>query len=89
MSSQQVFELLEWLSLLCGPPSHQRGDNWLKFIDFTLQQWLRDRHCKTLYTTPGSPRENPFIEHLNGTQCTIVLDRWLFADGHEAESIIE
>ena len=89
ISSHQVIQLLEWLFLVRGAPSYLRSDNGPEFIAVALQQWLRDRHCRTLYITPGSPWENPFIESFNGTFRAECLDRWIFADGREAQTVIE
>lgn len=89
ISSHQVIQLLEWLFLLRGAPSYLRSDNGPEFIAVALQQWLRDRQCNTLYITPGSPWENPFIESFNGTFRAECLDRWIFADGREAQTVIE
>jgi transposase InsO family protein len=89
ISSQQVIQLLEWLFWVRGAPSYLRSDNGPEFIAFALQQWLREHHCHTLYITPGSPWENPFIESFNGTLRAECLNRWLFADGQEAQIIIE
>jgi hypothetical protein len=75
-----VVRLLEWPFLLRGAPSYLCSDNGPEFIAFALQQWLRDRHYKTLFSTPGSPWENPFIERFNGSLRIEVLNRWLFAD---------
>ena len=72
-----------------GAPSYLRSDNGPEFIAVALQQWLHDQHCHTLYIKPGSPWENPFIESFNGTFRAECLNRWLFADGHEAQTIIE
>lgn len=89
ISSQQVIRILEWLFVVRGAPSYLRSDNGPEFIAFALKQWLRDRYCHTLYIKPGSPWENPFIESFNGTFRTECLNRWLFADGQEAQTIIE
>jgi putative transposase len=89
ISSRQVIAMLEWLFLLRGAPSHLRSDNGPEFIAYALQQWLRDRQCQTMYITPGSPWENPFIESFNGTFRSECLDRWVFADGREAQLVIE
>jgi putative transposase len=89
ISSHQVIQRLEWLFLLRGAPSYLRSDNGPEFIALALQQWLHDHHCHTLYITPGSPWENPFIESFNGTFRAECLDRWLFADGQEAQMMIE
>jgi len=66
--------------------SHKSGS---RFIAFALQQWLLDHHCHTLYIKPGSPWENPFIESFNGTFRAECLNRWLYADGREAHTVIE
>jgi transposase InsO family protein len=89
ISSRQVIQILEWLFLLRGAPAYLRSDNGPEFIAYALQQWLGDRHCNTLYITPGSPWENPFIESFNGTLRAECLNRWVFANGHEAQIVIE
>jgi transposase InsO family protein len=89
ISSHQVIQILEWLFLVRGAPGYLRSDNGPEFIAFALQQWLREHHCHTLYIRPGSPWENPFIESFNGTFRAECLNRWLFADGQEAQQIIE
>ena len=89
ISSRQVIQQLEWLFLLRGAPDYLRSDNGPEFIAYALQQWLRDRQCKTMYITPGSPWENPFIESFNGKFRAECLDRWIFLNGHEAQIVIE
>lgn len=89
ISSQQVIRTLEWLFLVRGAPSYLRSDNGPEFIAFALQQWLRKQHCHTIYIKPGSPWENPFIESFNGTFRSECLNRWVFADGREAQEVIE
>lgn len=89
ISSRQVIQVLEWLFLLRGAPTYLRSDNGPEFIAYALQQWLRDQQCSTMYITPGSPWENPFIESFNGTFRSDCLKRWLFTDGHEAQIVIE
>lgn len=89
ISSRQVIQVLEWLFLLRGAPDYLRSDNGPEFIAYALKEWLRDRHCNTLYITPGSPWENPFIESFNRTFRSECLDRWIFANGHEAQIVVE
>ena len=78
ISSRQVIAILDWLFLVRGVPDHLRSDNGPEFIAYALQQWLKDRHCHTLYIKPGSPWENPFIESFNGTLRNDCLNRWIF-----------
>lgn len=89
ISSHQVIQLRAWLFLVRGAPSYLRSDHGPALIAFALQPWLRDQHGRTLSITPGSPWENPFIESFNGTFRAECLNRWSFADGREAQTIIE
>jgi putative transposase len=89
ISSQKVIETLDWLFLTRGAPAHLRSDNGPEFIAHAIQDWLTERHCQTLYITPGSPWENPFIESFNGHFRTECLDRLVFANGREAQQLIE
>ncbi len=89
IGSRKVIDVLDWLFLTRGAPGHLRSDNGPEFIAYAIQDWLAERQCQTLYITPGSPWENPFIESFNGHFRTECLDRSLFANGREAQLIIE
>jgi transposase InsO family protein len=89
MGSRKVIDVLEWLFLTRGAPGHLRSDNGPEFIAYAFQDWLAERHCQTLYITPDSPWENPFIESFKGHFRTECLDRSLVANGREAQLIIE
>ncbi len=89
ISSRQVIAILDWLFVVRGTPEHLRSDNGPEFIAYALQQWLKDRHCQTLYIKPGSPWENPFIESFNGTFRSDCLNRWVFTSGQDAQQVIE
>ena len=84
-----VIHLLEWLFLLRGAPEHIRSDNGPEFVAQAVQTWLAQRACQTIYITPGSPWENPFIESFIATLRRECLDRYLFTNGREARHIIE
>ena len=87
--AQKVIQALDWLFLTHGVPAHLRSDNGPEFIAYAIQDWLKKRQCQTLYITPGSPWENPFIESFNGHVRAELLDRVLFANGQEARQIID
>lgn len=89
ISSRQVIQALEWLFLLRGSPDYLRSDNGPEFVAHALQHWLQDRHCNTMYIKPGSPWENPLIESFNGTFRGECLNRWVFANGQEAQVVTE
>lgn len=89
MPSSRVISVLEWLVMTRGAPEHIRSDNGPEFIAKAVKTWLARRGCETIYITPGSPWENPFIESFNGKLRTECLNRHAFADGEEAQEIIE
>ena len=89
ISSSKVLDLLGWLFQVHGKPEHLRSDNGPEFIAYALQFWLGDQNCDTLYITPGSPWENPFIESFNGKLRTECLNRHLFTSGAEVQNVLD
>lgn len=84
-----VIHTLEWLFLTRGIPAHIRSDNGPEFVAKAVQRWLARHNCRTIYITPGSPWENPYIESFNGTLRAECLDRYLFVNVQEAQQVIE
>lgn len=89
IKATDVIQTLEWLFLIRGAPMHIRSDNGPEFVAKAVQDWLQKRHCQTIYITPGSPWENPYIESFIGTLRRECLDQYLFVDGQEAQQVIE
>jgi transposase InsO family protein len=54
-----------------------------------VQDRLAERNCQTLYITPGSPWENPYIESFIGKFRKESVDRYLFYTLRETRCIIE
>ena len=84
-----MIQLLEWLFLLRGSPEHLRSDNGPELIAKVVQQWLAERQCNTIYITPGSPWENPYIESFIGKLKEECLDRYVLVNVREAKEIVE
>lgn len=89
IGSQRVIDTLEWLFMLHGAPEYLRSDNGPEFIAKALKDWLVERGAKTLYITPGSPWENPYIESFNGTLRDQCLNMNLFGNGRQAQNVTE
>ena len=89
ISSKRVIDTLEWLFLLHGAPAHVRSDNGPEFIATALREWLSERGAKTMYITPGSPWENPYIESFNGSLRDECLNMDIFANGRHAQDVAE
>ena len=85
----KVIASLEWLFLLHGTPAYIRSDNGPELIAKALQKWLAERGAKTLYITPGSPWENPFIESFHGKFRDECLNMHVFTDGRHAQQVVE
>jgi transposase InsO family protein len=78
ISSKWVIDILNWLFTTRGVPQHIRSDNGPDFVAHRVQHWLAAQGSQTLYITPGSPWENPFIERFIGTLKGEALGRYLF-----------
>lgn len=89
IGARQVIATLEWLFILHGAPAHLRSDNGPEFIAKALRGWLEERGPETLYITPGSPWENPYIESFHGKFRDECLNMHVFADGRHAQDVIE
>jgi len=89
ISSARVIHLLQWLFVTRGVPAHLRSDNGPEFVARAIQMWLEEQQCQTLYIKPGSPWENPFIESFIGKLRAECLNRYTFADGQEAQHLLE
>lgn len=89
IGAAKVIASLEWLFLLQGRPEYIRSDNGPELIAKALQAWLAEHHAKTLYITPGSPWENPFIESFNDKFRDECLNMHVFVDGRHAQTVVE
>jgi len=87
--STQVINLLEWLFLVQETPEHIRSDNGPELVAQAVQDWLAQRQCNTIYITPGSPWENPYIESFIGKLREECLNRYLFVNVQETQEILE
>ena len=84
-----VIEVLEWLFLTRGVPKYIRSDNGPEFIARAVCQWLESSDCQALFINPGSPWENGYIESFNDKLRDECLNREIFKNGKEAQSIVE
>jgi len=89
IGAAKVIASLEWLFLLHGPPAHIRSDNGPELVAKELQKWLKERGTKTLYITPGSPWENPYIESFHDKLRDECLNMHVFVDGRHAQQVVE
>ena len=84
-----VLEVLEWLFLVRGIPKYVRSDNGPEFIAKAVCQWLKGSGCQTIFINPGSPWENGYIESFIDKLRDECLNREIFRNGKEAQTIVE
>jgi len=89
INSLQVIEILKWLFALYGRPKYLRSDNGPEFVASAIQKWLKEENCGTIYITPGSPWENPYIESFNGKFRDECLNMEIFRNAKEAQIVVE
>ena len=88
ITAEKVVDTLNWLFLLKGVPEHIRSDNGPEFIATAVCDWLAKAGCKTIFITPGSPWENPYIESFNGTLRSECLNREIFTNLREPQQVV-
>jgi len=70
-------------------PKYIRSDNGPEFIAYTIEDWLKERHIKSLYIKPGCPWENGYIESFHDKLRDEFLNREIFGSLLEAKVLPE
>lgn len=83
--AQRVIKVLEKVIWLNGKPRNIRCDNGPEFIAKEFQEWCAANDIKLLYTQPGCPTQNSYIERFNGSYRRAVLDAYIFRTIDEGE----
>jgi len=84
-----VVGVLEWLFLTRGVPKFLRSDNGPEFVAKAVRRWLKESGCSSLFIKPASPWENGYIESFNDKLRDECLNREIFRNGKEAQTIVE
>jgi len=84
-----VVEVLKWLFLVRGTPEYIRSDNGPEFVAKAVCQWLKESCCRTLFINLGSPWENGYIESFIDKLRDECLNREIFQNWKEAQTIVE
>ncbi|SFJ78353.1 Transposase InsO and inactivated derivatives [Methylobacterium brachiatum] len=84
-----VIDVLSGLFILRGAPGHIRSNNGPEFIAKSVQAWITGVGVKTAYITPGSPRENGYVESFNAHLWDEFLNGEIFYTLKEAQIVIE
>ena len=76
--AQRVIKVLEKVIWLGGKPRNIRCDNGPEFIAKEFQEWCAGNDIRLLFTQPGCPTQNSYIERFNGSYRRAVLDAYIF-----------
>jgi putative transposase len=87
--SEAVVNILDHLVKLHGSPCHLRSDNGPEFVAEQVRKWLKEQRIETIFITPGSPWENPYIESFFDKLRGECLNREYFFSVTEANVILE
>ena len=88
-SGRVVADVLERLAQTTGLPKVIQVDNGPEFVSKALDEWAHRRRVKVVFSRPGTPTDNPFIEAFNGRFRQECLDQNWFESLDDARSIIE
>lgn len=89
ITSEGVIRLLDNQCSLVGYPSAITVDNGPEFTSKVLRSWASKHRVELLYSRPGTPTDNPFIESFNGKFRDEFLNANCFISLSEARSMAE
>ena len=89
MPAKRVIRLLEEMIWHEGKPKNIRCDNGPELISHDFQNWCKANEIDILYTQPGCPTQNSYIERFNGSYRRAVLDMYIFRNLSDVKSKTE
>ena len=87
--SLRVLRELERLIEIYGKPQAIRTDNGPEFISEQYRTWCDDNNITRLYSNPGKPMENGYIERFNRTLREDLMDPYLFTSINQFNMVAE
>lgn len=89
VNHKRVYRIVDSIALFRGYPATIRTDQGPGFTCRALDQWAFEHGVELRLIQPGKPTQNAFIERLNRTYRTEILDFYLFRTLNEAREITE
>lgn len=72
-----------------GKPRKIRTDNGPEFISKVFEEWCRGNEIEHVFTQPGKPMQNGYIERFNGSYRRGVLDVFIFRNISQVREMTE
>ena len=89
MPAKRVIRFLEEIIWEKGKPANIRCDNGPEFISHEFQDWCAGNGINILFTQPGCPTQNSYIERFNGSYRRAVLDAYIFRTLDEVREVTD
>ncbi len=89
LTGERVVAMLERLAEGGGCPRRICVDNGPEFVSKALDAWAYRHEVQIIFSRPGKPTDNPFVEAFNSRFRDECLDQHWFASLEEARQIIE
>ena len=89
ITSQEVIQVLDYLSLKRGMAEYIRSDNGPEFIANAVKEWLEKHGARSIFIRPGSPWENSYIESFHGKLRDECLNQEIFSSIEQAGIVLE
>ena len=88
ITGERVASFLNKVALFRGLPKEILTDNGPEFISNALNAWAYDKKVVHVFTDPGCPTQNGYIESFNGKLRDECLNQHMFCNIFEAREII-
>lgn len=76
--ASKVVKALDKLTFIHGKPKRIRSDNGPEFVSKELADWCDANGVEHIFSQPGCPTQNAYIERFNGSYRRGLLDRHVF-----------
>lgn len=84
-----MIRVLENLKEPLGLPEMIRVDNGLEFISRAVDHWYKDNNLILAFIQPDKPTQNAYIERLNGSIRSELLNAYVFKTLSEVREKIQ
>lgn len=89
LTGRRVTAVLNRLALFRGLPKEILTDNGSEFTSNIMNAWAYDHKVEHIFTDPGKPMQNGYIESFNGKLRAECLNQHWFRNVPEAKELIE
>lgn len=89
LTGRRVTAVLNRIALFRGLPKEILTDNGSEFTSNIMNAWAYDHKVEHIFTDPGKPMQNGYIESFNGKLRAECLNQHWFRNVPEAKELIE